>query len=161
MCYNIFMRFQAYFTPVIKVLLYVMAAVTLAGTIVGILVVAGVPIELSQNRAILLLSICPLCTVIALLFATLHYKIDKNFLRLNLGFIDILGGRVRIDKILNIVIEDGHMFISYLYKDGVDPVIAAIVINPKRYYEMKDLLLSANPNIVFYEANNESPDSKQ
>lgn len=155
------MRFQAYFTPVIKVLLYVMAAVSLAGTIVGILVVAGVPIELSQNRAILLLSICPLCTVIALLFATLHYKVDKNFLRLNLGFIDILGGRVRIDKILNIVIEDKYMYISYLYKDGVDPVIAAIVINPKRYYEMKDLLLSANPNIVFYEANDESPDSKQ
>lgn len=161
MCYNIHMRFQAYFTPVIKVLLYVMAAVSLAGTIVGILVVAGVPIELSQNRAILLLSICPLCTVIALLFATLHYKVDKNFLRLNLGFIDILGGRVRIDKILNIVIEDKYMYISYLYKDGVDPVIAAIVINPKRYYEMKDLLLSANPNIVFYEANDESPDSKQ
>ena len=155
------MRFQAYFTPAIKVLLYVMAAVTLAGTVVGILVVAGVPIELSQNRAILLLSICPLCTVIALLFATLHYKIDKNFLRLNLGFIDVLGGRVRIDKILNIVIEDGHMYISYLYKDGVDPIIATIVINPKRYYEMKDLLLSANPNIVFYEANDESPDSKQ
>lgn len=161
MCYNILMRFQAYFTPVIKVLLYVMAAVTLAGTVVGILVVAGVPIELSQNRAILLLSICPLCTVIALLFATLHYKIDKNFLRLNLGFIDVLGGRVRIDKILNIVIEDGHMFISYMYKDGVDPIISAIVINPKRYYEMKDLLLSANPNIVFYEATDESADSKQ
>ena len=111
MCYNIPMRFQAYFTPVIKALLYVMAAVSLVGAIVGLLVIAGVPIELSQNRAILLLSICPLCAVIALLFATLHYKVDKNFLRLNLGFIDVLGGRVRIDKILNIVIKDGmHVY---------------------------------------------------
>ncbi len=161
MCYNISMRFQAYFTPVIKVLLYVMAAVSLVGAIVGLLVIAGVQIELSQNRAILLLSICPLCTVIALLFATLHYKVDKNFLRLNLGFIDVLGGRVRIDKILNIVIENGRMYISYLYKDGVDPIIAAIVINPKQYGKMKDLLLSLNPNIVFYEEQNHTADSEQ
>ncbi len=155
------MRFQAYFTPVIKVLLYVMAAVSLVGAIVGLLVIAGVQIELSQNRAILLLSISPLCTVIALLFATLHYKVDKNFLRLNLGFIDVLGGRVRIDKILNIVIENGRMYISYLYKDGVDPIIAAIVINPKQYGKMKDLLLSLNPNIVFYEEQNHTADSEQ
>lgn len=155
------MRFQAYFTPVIKVLLYVMAVVSLVGTIVGILVVAGVHIEMSQNRAILLLSICPLCTIIALLFATLHYKVEKNFLRLYMGFFDLLGGRVRIDRILNVVIDKKILYISYLYKDGVDPIIAAIVINPKRYYEMKDLLISRNPNIVFYEEKDETADSEQ
>lgn len=155
------MRFQAYFTPIIKILLYVMAVASLVGAIISILVVAGVQIELSQNRAILILSICPLSSIIALLFATLHYKVEKNFLRLNLGFIDILGGRIRIDKILNIVIDGKTMYISYLYKDGADPVIAAIVINPKRYYEMKDLLIARNPNIVFYEEKDETADSEQ
>ena len=155
------MRFQAYFTPIIKIILYVMAIISLIGTVVGILVVAGVQIELSQNRAILLLSICPLCSIIALLFATLHYKVEKNFLRLNLGFIDVLGGRIRIDKILNIVIDDKMMYISYLHKDGADPIIAAIVINPKRYHEMKDLLISRNPNIVFYEEKDEFANREQ
>lgn len=161
MCYNIFMRFQAYFTPVLKVLLYIMAVLSLIGTIIGILVIAGVQIEMPQHRAITLLSICPLCAIIALLFATLHYKVEKHFLRLNLGFIDILGGRIRIDKILNIVIESKTMYISYLHKDGQDPVIAAIVISPKRFAEMKDLLISLNPNIVFYEEKDEPADSEQ
>lgn len=155
------MRFQAYFTPIIKVLLYVMAAISFVGAIIGILVLAGVPIELSSGQATLLLSVCPLCTIVALLFATLHYKVEKNFLRLYIGFINIFGSRIRIDKILNIVISDERMYISYLYKDGVDPIISAIVINPRRYNEMKDALMSKNPNIIFHETKNESTDSQQ
>lgn len=153
------MRFQAYFTPIIKVLLYIMAAISFAGLIVGILVFAKVPIELTTGQATLLVSFCPLCIVIALLFATLHYTVTPTHLRLYLGFIDILGGRIRIDKILNIVIDKNIMYISYLY-EGMDPIIAAIVINPKRYIEMKDLLMSKNPNIQFYE-NKDEPDNSQ
>ena len=155
------MRFQAYFTPVIKVLLYVMATISFVGTIIGILALAKVPIELSQRQAILLISVCPLCTIIALLFATLHYRVETKYLRLYIGFIDIFGGRVQIDKILNIVLDNGAMYICYLYKDGVDPIITAIVINPKRYNQMKELLIARNPNIEFYETKNESSDSKQ
>ena len=45
---------------------------------------------------------------------------------------------------------------------GPDPVIAAIMIHPKRFDEMKTLLMSSNPNIVFYEAkDNETTDSEQ
>ena len=154
------MRFQAYFTPIIKILLYIMAAVSFVGLVIGILVLAKVPIELSTGQATLLVSFCPLCTIIALLFATLHYKVTATHLRLYIGFIDILGGRISLDKILNIVIDKGIMYISYLYK-GMDPVIAAIVINPKRYNEMKALLMAKNPNIVFYEEKNESDNSQQ
>lgn len=154
------MRFQAYFTPVIKILLYIMAVVSFVGMIIGILVLANVPIELSKGQATLLVSFCPLCTVIALLFATLHYKVTSTHLRLYIGFIDILGGRVSIDKILNIVFDNGLMYISYLHK-GTDPIIAAIVINPKRFNEMKDLLMARNPQIVFYEERNESDNSQQ
>lgn len=154
------MRFQAYFTPVIKVILYIMAAVSLVGLVIGVLVFAKVPIEVTTGQATLLVSICPPCVIITLLFATVHYKIEATHLRLYVGFIDVFGGKVRLDKILNIVFDSGRMFISYLH-EGTDPIIAAIVINPKRYIEMKDLLLAKNPNIQFYENKNESDNSKQ
>lgn len=154
------MRFQAYFTPIIKILLYIMAIVSLGGLIIGILVFARVPIELSTGQATLLVSICPLCVIIALLFATLHYKVTATHLRLYVGFIDVLGGRIRLDKILNIVIDKGTMYISYLYQ-GMDPIIATIVINPKRFNTMKELLMSKNPNIQFYEYKDEPDNSQQ
>lgn len=154
------MRFQAYFTPLIKILLYIMAVISFVGLIIGILAFAGVHIELTLGQATSLVSMCPICTIAALLFATLHYKVDATNLRLYFGFIDILGGRIRIDKILNIVIDDNIMYISYLYK-GMDPIIAAIVISPKRYREMTELLMSRNPKIVFSEKKDESSDSQQ
>ncbi len=160
MCYNYFMRFQAHFTPIIKVLLYIMAAVSFVGMVIGILVFAKVPIELTTGQATLLVSVCPLCVVITLLFATVHYKVDATHLRLYIGFIDIFGGRVAISKILNVVIDSNSMYISYLH-EGIDPIIAAVVISPKRYIEMKDLLMTKNPNIVFYEDKNGSDNSQQ
>lgn len=154
------MRFQAYFTPLIKILLYIMAVISFIGLIIGILVFAGIRIELSLGQATLLVSICPVCTIIALLFATLHYKVDSTNLRLYIGFIDLFGGKIRLEKILNIIIDNKIMYISYLYK-GMDPIIAALVISPKRYNEMKDLLMARNPNIVFYENENDSSNSQQ
>lgn len=154
------MRFQAYFTPIIKVILYIMAAVSFVGLVIGILVFAKIPIELTTGQATLLVSVCPMCVIITLLFATVHYKVEATHLRLYVGFIDIFGGKVRLDKILNIVFDNGRMYISYLH-EGTDPIIAAIVINPKRYAEMKDVLLAKNPNIQFYENKNESDNSQQ
>lgn len=153
------MRFQANFTPAIKVILYIMATVSFIGLIIGILAFANVPIEITTIQATLLVSICPLCIIVSLLLATIHYKVTATHLRLYVGFIDILNGKIRIDKILNIVIENNCMYISYLYQ-GIDPIIAAIVINPKRHNEMKELLMAKNPNIVFYEEKNE-PNNRQ
>ena len=133
------MRFQAYFAPVIKVLLYIMAVISIIGLTIGILALAGVRIELTTPQATLLVSVW----------------------RLYVGFIDIFGGKVALNKILNIVFDNGKMYISYLAEQGVDPIIAAIVISPKRYNEMKDLLMSKNPNIVFYDSKNDSTDSQQ
>lgn len=155
------MRFQAYFAPVIKVLLYIMAVISIIGLTIGILALAGARIELTTPQATLLVSVCPLCAIISLLFATLHYKVDSTRLRLYVGFIDIFGGKVALNKILNIVFDKGKMYISYLAEQGVDPIIAAIVISPKRYNEMKDLLMAKNPNIVFYDSKNDSTDSQQ
>ena len=53
------MRFQAYFAPVIKVLLYIMAVISIIGLTIGILALAGVRIELTTPQATLLVSVCP------------------------------------------------------------------------------------------------------
>ena len=154
------MRFHAKFTPVIQVILWIMAALNLSGVAVGIAAFAGAHIEVTTGQATLLISVCSLTLIVSILFNTIHYKIDATHLRLNVAFIDILSSRIRLDKILNIVIDDGKMYISYLWQ-GADPVIAQIAINPKRYDQFKDLLMARNPNIVFYENNDGTTDSQQ
>ena len=155
------MRFQAYFPPLIRTILWLMATISLVGLIVGIAVLAGLHLEVTIGQATLLISVCSFTLIIALLLATIHYKVDATHLHLNIGFVDMLSGRIRINNILNIVIDNEKMYISYFWK-GPDPVIALVAINPKRYSEMKDILMAKNKNIFYYENdNNEITNSEQ
>ena len=154
------MRFMATFTPTIKIFLYIVAAISLVGIVVGIMPLAGAHWEITTGQASLLISVCSLSLIVSILLATIHYKVDKTHVRINIGFVDMLSGRIRIDNILNIVVDNGKMYISYLWK-GPDPVIALIAIKPKRYDEFKEFLMSKNKNIVFYENKDEPTDSEQ
>lgn len=154
------MKFMATFTPTIKFFLWIIATISLVGIIIGILPLAGAHWEITTAQATLLISVCSLALIVSTLLATIHYKVDKTHVRINIGFVDMLSGRIRIDNILNIVINEGKMYISYLWK-GPDPVIALIAIKPKRYDEFKQLLMSKNKNIVYYENKNEPTDSEQ
>ena len=154
------MKFLANFSPKLRTGFIVMACLSLVGLALGIAVLAGARIEVSSGQATLLISVCSLTLLIATLFATIHYKVDDKFIHINIAFIDMAGNRIRIDNILNIVIDNDKMYISYLWK-GPDPVIALLAINPKRFNAMKDLLMSKNKNIVFYENKNETSDSQQ
>lgn len=156
------MRFSLVFSnPLIRILQWIIAVISLVGLIFGILVLTGLRVEVTLGQSILLISVCSLTLVIDIFFLSIHYKVDESHLRLNIGFIDMLSGRILLKNILNIVIQDGHFYISYLWR-GPDPVIAMIAISPKHYDEMKNLLMERNPNIVFYEnKNDESSDSKQ
>ena len=151
---------MATFTPTIKILLYAFAVISIVGIVVGIMPLAGAHWEITTGQASQLISVCSLALIVSTLLATIHYKVDKTHVRINIGFIDMLSGRIRIDNILNIVIDNGKMYISYLWK-GPDPVIAQIAIRPKRFDEFKELLMSKNKNIVFYENKDESTDSEQ
>ena len=154
------MKFLAYFSTKLRVGFIVMAVVSLVGLVFGIAVLAGAHVELTTGQATLLISVCSLTLLISILFATIHYKVDDTFVHLNVAFIDMLGNRIRIDKILNIVINGDKMYISYLWK-GSDPVIALVAISQKKFGVMKDLLMSKNKNIVFSEVNDETSDSQQ
>ena len=92
---------------------------------------------------------CPVSALLSILFATIHYKVTNTHLQLKIAFWDMLGGRIEIGKILNIVIKDGKMYVSYLWK-GPDPVIARIAISQKKYEQMKAILTAQNPNIEFW-----------
>ena len=153
------MRFLANFSPKLRIAFIVMACVSLVGLALGIAVLSGARIEITTGQATLLISVCSLTLVFATLFATIHYKVDDNFVHINIAFIDMSGNRIRIDKILNIVIDNDKMYISYLWK-GPDPVIARIAISPKKFNAMQDLLMSKNKNIVFSENKDETIDSE-
>ena len=154
------MRFLANFSPKLRIGFIVIAVLSFVGLALGIAVLAGARLEITTGQATLLISVCSLTLVVATLFATIYYKVDDTFIHLNIGFIDMSGNRIRIDRILNIVIKDDKMYISYLWK-GPDPVIALLAINKKRFGEMKDLLMSKNKNIVFNEYKDETTDSQQ
>ena len=158
--YNSNMRFLANFSTKLRIAFIVMAVISLVGIALGIAVLAGARIERTTGQATLLISVCSLTLVISILFATVHYKVDDTFVHLNILFVDMLGNRIRIENILNIVVNDDQMYISYLWK-GPDPVIALVAINKKRFVEMKDLLMSKNKNIVFTEYKDETTDSEQ
>ena len=151
---------MANFTPVIKIILWIMAVLSLVGIILAIIVFCGVPTEITYAQATLLISVCPVSAIIALLLVTMHYAIDDSNLRLYVGFFDVFSGKVSLDKILNVVIQENKLYISYL-SVGADPIIARIAISPKKYTAFKDALLTKNKNIIYYEENDETGDSKQ
>ncbi len=139
-----------------------MFAISLAVVILALLIVCGVtiPIEISRAQAIILLFSASLVAVFSAMMGTIHYQINKTHLRLNLAFFDILSGRIRLENILNIVIKNGNMYISYIWT-GEDPVIAQIVIKPKYFEKMKDALMKANSKIVFYNEDEDKGDQSE
>ena len=144
------MRFNAKFSPVIDIILWTMAAVSVVGLVCGALVMFGVNVAgIFVGQARVLVGFCPVSALLSVLFATIHYKVTNTHLQLKIAFWDMLGGRIEIGKILNIVIKDGKMYVSYLWK-GPDPVIARIAISPKKYEQMKAILTVQNPNIQFW-----------
>lgn len=145
------MRVFSNFSPIIKIILWIIFAISIAALVVSILVVSEATIirYITKGQGLVLLFTSTLATVISLLLATIHYKITDTHLRLNIAFFDILGGRIRLENILNIVIKDNKMYISYIWK-GEDPIIAQIAIRHKRFEKMKDALMKSNPKIVFF-----------
>lgn len=145
------MRIFSNFSTIIKIILWIIFAISIAALVVSVLVVSEATVIrfITKGQGLVLLFTSALTTVASLLFATIHYQVTQTHLRLNLAFFDILGGRIRLENILNIVIKDGKMYISYIWK-GPDPVIAQIAIRHKHFEKMKDALMKANPNILFY-----------
>lgn len=146
------MKVMANFSKPLTILLWIMFGISVAVAILAILVLCeiGLRLEITHAQAVLMLFTSTLVAVASLLMTTIHYKVTDTHLRLKMAFFDILGGRIRLEKILNIVIKDKIMYISYIWQ-GEDPVIARIAIAPKHYEDMKRALIAANKNILFFD----------
>lgn len=146
------MRIFANFTPVIRIILWILFALSIAVFVVSVLVVTDAVILrfLAKGQGYVLLFTSSLASVISLALATIHYKVTETHLRLNFTFFDILGGRIRLENVLNILIRDKKMYISYIWQ-GNDPIIAQIAVAPKHFEKMKDALMKANARIVFFD----------
>ncbi len=95
--------------------------------------------------------ICLIFAVFSILLLTIRYKISNDFLTLNLGTIDLLGKKVSIGKILNIVFkkEENKLYLSYLGK-GEDPTIVQVMIAPSKFKEFTDYLMTKNSGILYF-----------
>lgn len=122
-----------------------------AGLIIGILLVANVPIgTLTRGQGGVLVGFCPFATMFSLMMATIHYKVTDTNLQLKMAFWDILGGRIRIENIVSLVKKDNNLYVSFIWK-GPDPVIARIAVRQQDYDRVKALLTDKNPAIFYYD----------
>ncbi len=122
-----------------------------AGLIIGILLVANVPIgTLTRGQGGVLVGFCPFATMFSLMMATIHYKVTDTHLQLKMAFWDILGGRIRIENIVSLVKKDNNLYVSFIWK-GPDPVIARIAVRQQDYDRVKALLTDKNPTIFYYD----------
>lgn len=96
-----------------------------------------------------------LAAVLTLALATIHYRITDTHIRLNVFFVDVLSGRIRLDNVLNVVKKQDKLYISYLWK-GEDPVIAQIAVKPKYFDKIKNAITSANPKVRYYDETEDS-----
>ena len=119
------MRIFYNFSPVIKISLWLMFAISLIVVIFAVLIISGVtiPLNITPGQATVALFFFSITTLVSLTFATIHYRFTDTHVRLNLLFLDILGGRIAIRNILNMVKKDNKLYISFLWT-GEDPVIA-------------------------------------
>lgn len=159
------MKFPLYLSKnykFIKIFMWVLVAINIFLIVMSIITLCDVYTFLNLTNAQAKINIATACitTVVSVGILTIHYQVDDEHLCIKLFFFDLLGGRIRHEKILNIVYSKGMMYISYIWK-GVDPVIASIMIAPSKFGKMKDELLSKNKNIVFYEDKDEISDSQQ
>ena len=122
-----------------------------AGLIIGILLVANVPIStLTRGQGGVLVGFCPFATMFSLMMATIHYKVTDTHLQLKMAFWDILGGRIRIENIVSLVKKDNNLYVSFIWK-GPDPVIARIAVRQQDYDRVKALLTDKNHAIFYYD----------
>lgn len=154
------MRFHWKTTPIIQITLYVLLALSVISVIFAILVKCDVRIvDITPGQASILIAVCPFTAIISILLSTICYKVDDKCIKICFCFVDVLGGRLQIDKILNVVITNGNLYISYLWK-GPDPIIAQISISRKKYDSFVKLLQSLNKNIIYYNENENTDSDK-
>lgn len=151
------MNIPHYFSPVVNIAAWAMFAISVVALAIGIAAAAGavLPLNINPAQGTLLIFSSSLAAVLTLALATIHYRITDTHIRLNVFFVDVLSGRIRLDNVLNVVKKQDKLYISYLWK-GEDPVIAQIAVKPKYFDKIKNAITSANPKVRYYDETEDS-----
>lgn len=123
----------------------------------------NVGIFYSQNMPfeIMAVVVCFVGILVCVSAMTIRYDVKNGKLRLMFGFFDVLGGRCQLKTILNVLIKtNGKLYLSYMVKDGADPLIIQVAIESKDYDRFCDILTKENEDIVVQQEYEENSDSK-
>lgn len=119
--------------------------------VVTILRMCGVTLyKLEVGSGIIICAMYALIGVLALLFATLSYKLTTDKLQLKLGFVDLNGGKIKTENIVNAVMMDGKLYISYI-GTALDPIIVEIAVKSDKMKEFCDELKKLNDKVEVFE----------
>ena len=89
------MKFSTRISPVVATILWLVFAVSVVGTVFGILLLAGINIPFTggvEQGKIFVLTF-PFPAILALLFSTTHYRVTDTTVQMRIWFVDMLGGK--------------------------------------------------------------------
>ena len=152
------MKFKTQFPTPCTIAVWAIFVVSTITTGIAIAVLFGaVVFNITPGQATLWVGVCPILAIVSFCLGTIHYKVENTHLRLYVGPFDLFLGRVRLENILNIVVFQDKLFISYLWQ-GQDPVISCLMIHKNEHELMKQCLQSKNHKIEYHEEEDETAD---
>lgn len=148
------MRFNYKLPTFAKVLIGIASPITLATAIYYVLLIfefRGLPqgsLAIDISGAIVCLSLF----VLAVSLGGIKYKLCGEYLCQKYLFFDLLGKRVKIKNILNLVYKKGagKLYFSYL-TDTPDPIIVLVSIDKSKVDSFVNVIKQANPSVIYFE----------
>lgn len=148
------MKFKYKNPLILSILIYLLCAVQLVMIVINLCKLFWLFNMYSVNIAldIVQIVISLLIIIVAILLLSISYKIEKNKIKMNVGFIDITRGKIAIDTVLNILLkkDENKLYINFLPQES-DPIIMEIVIAPNKYEAFRKKLQEINPHVVYLE----------
>jgi hypothetical protein len=147
------MKYRYQHSVVFLVVLPAIILLQAATLVLMILRMAGVTgMTVVRPTDVITAVVCLLGGTFSLFLLLLNYKITQTHLQLNLGFFDILGRKVKIKNILNVVSKKDEQKVYLSYTSGnLDPIIMQVCINFARTEEFVRTLKAINPSILYTE----------
>ncbi len=144
-------KFSFAFSPLLWLIISLALLITLSGTALNIYYL----IILSPDKIVITHTISgALCLLLSVLILSIvthsRYVIYKNQFLLRFGFIKI---KYDLKKAVNLVYNIKQNFLFIYFNNGS---YARIIINNEKFIAFCERLKQENPNLIFYQANNEN-----
>ena len=97
--------------------------------------------------------VCLLLFVLAVCITNINYKICGEYLCQKYLFADLLGKKVLVKNILNLVYKKSadKLYFSYYTPNAYDPIIVLVSIDKNKVNSFVNMIKQANPNVIYFE----------